>query len=913
MTYIKLLTVLAGLALLTACGGGTGLTATNDTITPECMTNPFGDGCNRFAEALASQEIMCLADATADPSCVGDAGIATVFCKANPFNTSKACVADTGAIALRQTMCLASATTDDSCGAVIEGVCMDDPFHSNNTCMADTYLPNRIAECIKGGEADEGKCATITTDAEKNTMVIGCLENPFDIVCQTSVTDFVTYADTARMNRLDFCDDNANVANDFCTGNNVTIICEVDPFNAICFTDDTYLSDRAEDCIMAGNAGESKCNNLFTASASNTCLTNPFADACASNADFMTYANMARTNRLTFCNDSDNVANGLCTGANLMNVCVADPFNAICFTDATYLPARITNCITGGNAGDMKCDTIVSDSTMNTELTDCLENPFATACESVSAFTTFALARTNRVSFCEIGGNESNALCMDTTLTNLCEFNPFSTACIGHPDTPDLQVASCSDVNNNNKDPSCTEVGLVKENDLPAYPALPVATTRRGFLEGGTAGIDTTGFTRVPTGDGSLNATATAGSGEDMVSLGGAATDGVAWAEIRLDNGILNYYAGIFSGTNMGATLVKPATATGAMVDWKGVIQGNNILDNLIGSPTPFTLNVDLFNRTLKAYVSVDSDTIFAFSIDGVYDAKGLISGEVLRGIYTNSADPTTFRATNTAGTQPNTNNHTGILTGLIGAKGAVGVFHSNTLAGAYSGGFLAVPTPLVVNNAAWLASFKPELRTEALSTAVENSGGRFLQGTPNGINAGSRTLNTFSFDTAFDDDNTTDGFAFFTGVRSISYAGIFSGTNLGAPVVASMFDSENKATWSGFIRGGNLFGTATAFDLNVVFTGTGGTLVGFIPHPTSTITNIAFTIDGFFDEKGVITGTVERGVYMDTRIDEPVRTGGSAGTLSGLIGQEGAVGVFVSDANVASVYSGGFVAKPPE
>ena len=443
MTYIKLLTVLAGLALLTACGGGTGLTATNDTITPECMTNPFGDGCNRFAEALASQEIMCLADATADPSCVGDAGIATVFCKANPFNTSKACVADTGAIALRQTMCLASATTDDSCGAVIEGVCMDDPFHSNNTCMADTYLPNRIAECIKGGEADEGKCATITTDAEKNTMVIGCLENPFDIVCQTSVTDFVTYADTARMNRLDFCDDNANVANDFCTGNNVTIICEVDPFNAICFTDDTYLSDRAEDCIMAGNAGESKCNNLFTASASNTCLTNPFADACASNADFMTYANMARTNRLTFCNDSDNVANGLCTGANLMNVCVADPFNAICFTDATYLPARITNCITGGNAGDMKCDTIVSDSTMNTELTDCLENPFATACESVSAFTTFALARTNRVSFCEIGGNESNALCMGASLMGVCGVDPFNAICFAEPTYLTARVNNC--------------------------------------------------------------------------------------------------------------------------------------------------------------------------------------------------------------------------------------------------------------------------------------------------------------------------------------------------------------------------------------------------------------------------------------------------------------------------------------
>ena len=208
--------------------------------------------------------------------------------------------------------------------------------------MADTYLPNRIAECIKGGEADEGKCATITTDTEKNPMLASCLTNPFDIVCKTSVTDFITYADTARMNRLDFCDDNANVANTLCTDNNVVIICGIDPFNAICFTGDTYLSPRITDCITGGNAGEEKCNTLLSDTAMNTeltdCLTTPFATACESVTAFTSFA-LARTNRLTFCNDNMNVANGLCTGANLMNVCVADPFNAICFTEPTYLTA----------------------------------------------------------------------------------------------------------------------------------------------------------------------------------------------------------------------------------------------------------------------------------------------------------------------------------------------------------------------------------------------------------------------------------------------------------------------------------------------------------------------------------------------------------------------------------------------
>ncbi|MCA8835934.1 MAG: hypothetical protein K8953_12715, partial [Proteobacteria bacterium] len=371
----------------------------------------------------------------------------------------------------------------------------------------------------------------------------------------------------------------------------------------------------------------------------------------------------------------------------------------------------------------------------NTELTDCLENPFATACESVSAFTTFALARTNRVTFCEIGGNESNALCMDTTLTNLCEFNPFSTACIGHPDTPDLQVASCSDVNNNNKDPSCTEVGLVKENDLPAYPALPVATTERerGFLEGGTAGISTTGFTTQTAGTGKLDATATATKGDVTVSLGGAATDGVAWVEIRLANNNLNYYAGIFSGTNMGAPLVRPATETGAEVTWKGIIQSNNVLGNAIGTPTPFDLEVDLFNRTLETYIIINS--IHAFSIDGSYDAKGLISGTTLRGEYTTTADPNTFIAEAAPGT-PNSNNHTGVLTGLIGEKGAVAAFHSDIGVTPYSGGFIAKPTPPVVNNAAWLAGFgaSPPPTTPATNTSRNG----FLQGGTDTVDFGS-------------------------------------------------------------------------------------------------------------------------------------------------------------------------------
>ena len=655
MTYIKLLTVLAGLALLTACGGSSPTTPANNSTGGD---NSGGDNSGGGG---------------------GGGGGNATDCTQTPFHAD--CLTNNApALLLRQTMCLASATTDDSCGAVIEGVCMDDPFHSNNTCTADTYLPNRIAECIKGGEADEGKCATITTDTEKNPLLTSCLENPFDIVCKTSVTDFVTYADTARMNRLDFCDDNANVANDFCTGNNVVIICGIDPFNAICFTDDTYFPNRVNNCIMAGNAGESKCNTLLSDATMNTelnaCLTNPFATACESVTAFTSFA-LARTNRLTFCNDNMNVANTLCMGASRMGVCGSNPFNASCLTDKTYLPMRLGECIKTENAEDMRCNTLLSDSTMNTTITACLTNPFSDACAMNSDFTTYADdARTNRLSFCGVSGNESKAPC--TALTT-CQGNPFGTGCGAYFES--AKIPHCA-IRGNKDNGECT------------------------------------------------------------------------------------------------TTLSRPNAAT-------------------------------------------------------------------------------------------------------------------------------------------WAQSFATELRTEAFNAAEQNADnnhrGHFLQGTADGLNRGDDNTNlitnTLNFDTAFDDDNMTDGFAYFEGSGVRYYAGIFSGTDLGAPVTGT---NGTTVIWNGFIRntsGG--FGTQVAFELTVGFTGTGGTLDAFIPRPN--LTTQAFTIDGDFDVKGVITGTVERGIYTDTSVETPVRTGGSAGQLSGLIGQEGAVAVFVSDLNVASPFSGGFVAKPPE
>ncbi|MCA8833745.1 MAG: hypothetical protein K8953_01560, partial [Proteobacteria bacterium] len=67
--------------------------------------------------------------------------------------------------------------------------------------------------------------------------------------------------------------------------------------------------------------------------------------------------------------------------------------------------------------------------------------------------------------------------------------------------------------------------------------------------------------------------------------------------------------------------------------------------------------------------------------------------------------------------------------------------------------------------------------------------------------------------------------------------------------------------------------------------------------------------IDGTFDAKGVITGKVHWAEFADDT--NPNATLERNGTLSGLIGVDGAVAVFISDATGDVGYAGGFIATP--
>ena len=148
------------------------------------------------------------------------------------------------------------------------------------------------------------------------------------------------------------------------------------------------------------------------------------------------------------------------------------------------------------------------------------------------------------------------------------------------------------------------------------------------------------------------------------------------------------------------------------------------------------------------------------------------------------------------------------------------------------------------------------------------------------------------------------DGFAYFQGdfrdegnvINTYAYAGIYETTDLGAPIT----DSSFSAAWDGKydINGGAGRGD---FTLNVAFTGTSGTINAFIIDANSTSD---FLIEGTFGENGVITGKTH---FAEFNNDDSATIEARDGILSGIIGQEGAVGVIYG----TGFNIGGFVASP--
>ncbi len=478
----------------------------------------------------------------------------------------------------------------------------------------------------------------------------------------------------------------------------------------------------------------------------------------------------------------------------------------------------------------------------------------------------------------------------------------------------------------------------------------------------------------------------------NAVNLGGDATNAVGFATSGATTEA-RFVAGVIAGTDLGA----PLTATTAAGTWAGLFQA-------VGADGTYATDAKAFELTVT-FGSTDGNTITAlvaandnadsystngdtsYYISGTYNDDGVITGSVL---YRDFATGNTLEsdALTAAGTalglataddadSPATDG-LGVLSGLIGANGAVGAFYSNAegATAGFAGGFVASKAANIggddpdVVYADWAAG-----ATQAADTTgdnaflASNAAGDALIGTPDsGVTV--QTLNLRSQVTApvilvegVDGDaearagvdartavtlggQAADSVAFFTNPGATPattaryFAGLHSTTDLGDPIAAAGDIVTTAGAWAGLFQAIGADGTyATAarpITLTVTFGATDGNTITAIVAANDNVNEYAtagdtsYYIRGTYDANGVIAGNVlYRGFASATANTAPLvlTAAGTAlglaladgaaspatdglGVLSGLIGQDGVVGAFYSNANGAAGYAGGFVAS---
>ncbi len=478
------------------------------------------------------------------------------------------------------------------------------------------------------------------------------------------------------------------------------------------------------------------------------------------------------------------------------------------------------------------------------------------------------------------------------------------------------------------------------DNPIPTI-AIPNGVS---ILQGTPTGLDITGVAAdisINEDPAVLHTLTLATAMNSGVAFNGDAADGVAffngYPSTRNSNGTRNYnsngqrkmyYFGILSNTNLGAPLIQ----TSGSVSWRGhfISEGST---NDISVNTDFILNISFGvgngAGTILAFVRDNSGTSH-YRLTGEFNTSGVIQGYVEHGTFINNLITDPFPKDNIPSPMCSCS-YGADVTGIIGQEGAVAALQSSK---GYSGGFVAVPPSRdrLVTYGDWSESFTTPLPVIANTANRQN---QFLRGTETGINmggdfafrAGSLNLATARF--GGDVDDGTDGVAFNgdaeDGVAyyswdngnssdAVFYATILSGTNLGESLPEFVSGDTATAEWNGQF---NVLGfrdnanADTDFILDVNYEER--SVEAFV---NTGQTNIHYLLKGTYDIHGVITGTTELTRFgnglrnmIDLNYNDRV-----SGILTGLIGKQGAVGVFYSNkTEIYGGYGGGFVAVPPE
>ena len=641
----------------------------------------------------------------------------------------------------------------------------------------------------------------------------------------------------------------------------------------------------------------------------------------------------------------------VCDAEALVRTCAANPFMDTCLMDTGAIALRETMCLANIMIDD-SCRGTTGIATLF-----CEANPFdtATACmhgDYADERQSMCLANIMIDDSCrgEMG-----------IATLFCEANPFDTAtacvadaynderlamCVGDITTPRCMriVTPVCEANNGFNNPVCR--GIEKYDEQLRCAGIPTCAdgvvNTADWLEGFDAPLNTAGDNTHTETHQFLQGTEDGLNAGDvdffdftrdfltlnLESLGGDAKNGVAFllGGTRATGIIPRLYSGIFSGTSLGAPLVSADVSVS--VPWKGIIgwdiyRAVSAQDVAVQLGRNFDLTVDFANSEIRAFVqNADTDH---FLLKAVFDDSGRFNGTINHGTFAGSVDTATP-----------TDVTTGVLTGIIGKQGAVGAFISNQadIANsdqAFVGGFVAIHPTITarIEQERLAEETRQRLERERIARELLESQvtltdwiGGFDPAPPatpttttaNQFLAGTTTLDPLSEVTPTLLTSTIGGVGFFK-ENSQYYAGLLANTNVGLPVADTpqVDNADVTAVWTGMIRGTGIFdGSGGGIDktqavpitaLTVNFTAR--TLkTGRIAEPGNG-PSASIEIDGKFlaTDDGVITGRViqRHGLFE------------YLGDLTGVIGQNGAVGAFYSQSNVASNrrFVGGFYAAP--
>ncbi len=849
---------IAALFILTACGGGTPATTITSTLMDDTINTPMDDSTGDITDDITDGETPNDTTNNGGNDGGNDGGDNSGAEDLPKEDTPKDDSTDDGT----------NDATDDTTGETPDNTGGDTTDTTpDDTSNGEPEQPD--TSCANPANAQQPACLATAI----------CPNDPFNTVCfadetYTPARNAITIAETCPsdpFNAICYADETYTPARNAIT---IAETCPSDPFNAICYADETYTDARTAITITE------------------TCTTDPFYAICYADDTYESARNaitIAQTcpsdpfNAICFEDETYTPAR---TAITVMETCPTDPFNAICYVDETYTPARaiaITQTCPSDpfNAICFEDETYTPARTAITITETCPSDPFNPICYADGTYNNDRMQQVFETCPTDL----FNPICFEDTTFDADRAMLIQTCATG--DRTDLNCARLLARPN-----YATYLQSFTEESLPT--TLSDITTKGDLIQIGASGeIDITPFKN------------DVGLTHGAVSLVADAASGFYYAEgTDIVNGLRKGAAGLLPTTDLGAPL---AVADKTLV-WDGSYYHPRL--DLVGqSVSDVTFIIDLQASTITAKAVGFHGHFAEFNL--VFDANGLISGEV-DVIFDSLPNTVVFDDYDIV-------TDTTEAVGLIGQGGLVGVFRSPTrsLRGTpIFGGFVADNslTDNMVSYADWAqnAVIKAD---GSLAEAEDASGflptqrvyrsntvGDFYATLPAEI--GDTRVNLTSEDNSLGGavgNGVTLGLALGEDGAQYYYAGLDYTVKLGAPLVAT----TGTAVWSGWARvldGTGATSTAISFEVDYANSAIGAFFArnGGVEH---------YFLDGGFDTRGVITGTAVRAQFMgDVRTGTV--TGAVNGSLSGLIGTDGAVGAFIAGGGTAGDgFAGGFVA----